>query len=77
MWGMCDNDQNANIAARSRRSMLRLAAAILKRDFGPLSHQEALRRSDDYDLEYNDHASRFWLDVAAEIKYKNGSEFQS
>lgn len=77
MWGMCDIDQNANIAARSRRSMLRLAAAILKRDFGPLSYQEALRRSDDYDLEHNDHASRFWLDVAAEIQNKNGNKFQS
>lgn len=57
-------------------SMIRLSAAILNRDFGSLSRQEALRRSDEYGLENNGRARLFWIDVAATIANNDRSHMQ-
>lgn len=52
-------------------SMVRLSAAILSRDFGSRSYQEALRRSDEYGLEDNERGKLFWIDVDDLIINKN------
>ncbi|MFA6966410.1 hypothetical protein [Bosea sp. (in: a-proteobacteria)] len=52
-------------------SMVRLSAAILNRDFGSRSRQEALRRADECGFEDNERGKLFWTEVADVIINNN------
>jgi hypothetical protein len=71
VWGMSDKWDAVKIDDTAWASMVRMSAAILTRDFGSRSHQEALRLSTEYKYEKNERARLFWMDVAASIERKN------
>jgi len=73
---MGDKERYAKIDDSAWNSMVRLSAAILKRDFGSRSRQEALRLSTEYNHEKNERARLFWIDVAAAIEKDNSNIYQ-
>lgn len=73
---MSDKFGAAKIGESAWASMVRMSAAILTRDFGSRSRQEALRRSNECQYEENERARTFWMEVAAEIEINNFKNIQ-